>query len=284
MSAIKKTLILALSLALILSFTLVGCVGGELTQEEIDRIVTNVTTAKYDTVKLDMDISMAMTLEGGDEPGEIAMVGDGTGVIDMASEEMHMAMNMSMDIPELGEQEMGTEVYLVGEWMYTSVNVLEMGEQWIKMKLSEEIWQQQSQIKQQIELLKTAVTVDYLGSEVVNGTDCYVFEVVPTVEALGELLSQQAYGMGGMDLGQLNLADLFKEMSIKYFIAKDSYQVTKAEVAAVMEMRPADVGATEADFEKMTIDMNTGTRFYDYNQPVSIDLPEAALDAVEMPY
>jgi hypothetical protein len=49
-------------------------------------------------------------------------------------------------------------------------------------------------------------------------------------------------------------------------------------------MSPADVGATEADFEKMTMDMNIGQRLYDYNQPVSIILPPAALDAEEMPY
>ena len=281
MSAVKR--ILLLSMALILSFTLVGCGEGELTQEEIDRIITNVTTAQFDTVKLDMDMSMTMTVEGGSEPGEITMVGDGSGVMDMANREMKMTMNMTMGIPELGEQEMATEVYLVGDWMYTMVDIPEIGEQWVKMKFSEEMWQQQSQVEQQIELLKTAVEVDYLGSEAVSGTDCYVFEVVPSMEALGELLSQQTSGVGGMDFGEFNLADLYKEMSVKEWIAKDSYRVMKAEVAMVLEMRPADVGATEADFEKMTMDINVGERLYDYNQPVSITLPPEALDAQEMP-
>ncbi len=50
MSAVVKT-ILALSLALVLSFTLVGCAGeqvtqeGELSQQEIDQIVANAITA-----------------------------------------------------------------------------------------------------------------------------------------------------------------------------------------------------------------------------------------------
>jgi outer membrane lipoprotein-sorting protein len=282
MSAVKKILILVLALALVLSFTLVGCTE-ELPQDEIDRIVTGVTMAQYDTVKLDMDMSMTMEVVGGSEPGEMTMVGDGTGVMDMVNEEMQMIMNMTMDIPELGEQEMGTEVYLVGEWMYTKVDVPVVGEQWIKMKATEGMWEQQSQIEQQIEFLKTAVEINYLGSEAVNGTDCYVFEVLPSVEALGELLSQQASGMGGMDFGQPNLADLFKEMSVREWIAKDSYRVMKTEVGMVMEIRPADVDAAEDDFEKMTIDMNMGMRLYDYNQPVSITLPPEALDAQEMP-
>ena len=282
MSSAIKTM-LALSLALVLSFTLVGCTE-ELPQEEIDRIIENVTTTQYDTVKIDMDMSMTVKVEGGSEPGEMTMVGDGTGAMDMANREMQMTMNMTMDIPELGKQDMVTEVYLVGGWIYTSVDIPEIGEQWIKMEFSEDIWQQQSQIEQQIELLKTAVEVDYLGSEAVNGTDCYVFKVVPSMEALGELLSQQVSGMGGMDFGQLNLADLIKEMSVKEWIARDSYRVMKAEVGMVMEMRPADVGATEADFEKMTMDMNIVQRLYDYNQPVSITLPPEALEAQEMPY
>jgi hypothetical protein len=281
-AAVKR--ILLLSLALILSLTLVGCGEGEFTQEEIDRIVTNVTTAQYDTVKIDMDMSMTVEVVGGDEPGKATMVGDGTGVIDMANKEMQMTMNMTVDIPEQGEQEMATEVYLVGGWIYTSVDIPEIGEQWMKMEFSEEIWQQQSQIEQQIELLKTAVEVKYSGSEAVNGTDCYVFEVVPSMEALGELLSQQAPGMGGMDFGQLNLADLIKEMSVKEWIARDSYRVMKTEVDMRMEVRPADVDATEADFEKMTMDMNIVQRLYDYNQPVSITLPPEALDAQEAPY
>ena len=282
MSAAVKRLLL-LSLALILSLTLVGCAEGGLTQEEIDRIVANVTTAQFDTVKLDMDMQATMEAVGGSEAGKVTMVADGTGVMNNASKEMQMAMNMTMDIPDQAKQTMAMEYYAVGEWMYMKMSMPEMGKQWMKMKLSEEIWQQQGQIEQQIELLKTAVEVNYLGSEEVNGTACYVVKVVPSMEALGKLLSQQASGLGGLDFSQLNLADLFKEMSVKEWIAKDSYRVMKSEVYAVLEMRPGDVGATESDFEKMTMDMKTGVRFYDYNQPVSITLPPEALNAAEMP-
>ncbi len=155
------------------------------------------------------------------------------------------------------------------------------GKQWVKMELTEEMWQQQSQIDQQIELLKSATAVNFVGSETVDGTACYVVEITPSMEALGNLLSQQQ--TTGIDFSQLNLADLFKEMSVKEWIAKESYRVMKAEVDMLLEMRPADVGATEADFDKMTMDINMGMRLYDYNQPVSITLPPEALNAPEMP-
>jgi hypothetical protein len=278
--------ILLLSLALILSFTLLGCAGGGLPQEEIDRIVANATTAyaEINTGKFDYtDLSMTIEAVGGAEPGTVTMVGDGAVVIDIANREMQMTMNMTMDIAEQGEQEMATAMYVVDEWLYTMAEYAGEGEQWQKTELTEELWQQQSYIEQQIDFLKTAVEINYLGSEAVNGTDCYVFEVVPSMEALGNLMVQQLQSLG-IDFSQVNLADLFKEMSVKEWIAKDTYWVMKAEVGALLEMHPEDLGYTEDDFEKMTIDTNTGLTFYDYNQPVDITLPPAALDAEEVSY
>jgi hypothetical protein len=283
MSAVKTVkIILALSLALVLSFTLVGCDKG-LPQDEIDRIIESVTNARYDTVTLDMDMAMTMEIIGGSEEGEVAMTGDGTGVMDMVNREMQMTMNMSVDIPELGEQTMVSKVYLVGNWMYTGVEIPDFGEQWFKQEALPGMWEQQSQLEQQLAFLKTAVEINSLPDQAVDGTDCYVFEVVPSVEALGELLAQQASSTG-MDFSQFDLANLFEEMKVTEWIAKDGYQVLKSEVYMRMQVLPEDVGATAADFDKMVMDMNMTMRLYDYNQSVSIDLPAAALDAPEMPY
>ncbi|MCK4368634.1 MAG: hypothetical protein KAV68_03070 [Dehalococcoidales bacterium] len=281
MSAVKR--ILALSLALILSFTLVGCVGG-LPQEEIDQIIANVTSAEYDTVKFDVEMPMTMEVVGGSEPGKASISVDGTGVMDMANEEMQMTMSMAMDIPGIGEQEMAAEVYIVGGWLYTKVDIPEIGEQWMKMAVTEEMWQQQGQIEPLLEFLRTAVEIDYLGSETVSGTECYLFEIVPSMEALGELLSQETSGMGIMDFSQFDLADLYKELSVKEWIAKDSYLLMKVEIEMVLEMSASDVGATADDFDKMTMDIKIVESFYDYNEPVSIELPPEALDAEEIPY
>jgi hypothetical protein len=281
MSVVK--IILALSLALVISLTLVGCDQG-LPQDEIDRIIENVANVQYDTVSMDMDMTMTVEIFGGAESGEMAMFGDGTGVMDMVNREMQMTMNMTIDIPELGEQTMVSKVYLVGEWMYTGVEVTDLGEQWFKVEVTPGMWEQQNQLDQQIEFLKSAVKVKSLADQTVDGTDCYVFEVVPSVEALGEMLSQQSSAMGGLDFSQLDLAGLFEEMKVKEWIAKDSYHVFNAEVYMRMRMLPEDVGATAADFDKMVMDMNITMHLYDYNQPVSIDLPAEALDAQEISY
>lgn len=281
MSAVKK--ILALSLALVLSFVLVGCVAG-LPQEELDQIIDNVTSAEYDTVSFDVEMPVTMELVGGSEAGTMTMEVCGTGVMDRANEEMQMTMNMAMDISGADEQEMAMEAYIVGGWVYTKVDLAELGEQWVKMEVTEEMWQQQGQIEPLLEFLETAVEIDYLGSETISGTECYLFEIVPNMEALGELLSQETSGIGIMDFGQFDLDDLYKELSVKEWIAKDSYFLTKVEISIVLEMSASDVGATEDDFDKMTMDIKIVESFYDYNEPVSIELPPEALDAEEISY
>ena len=87
-----------------------------------------------------------------------------------------------------------------------------------------------------------------------------------------------------MDFSQFDLGDLFQEMKVTQWVAKDSYQVLKTDVYVLMQMLPEDVGATGADFDKMLMGMNMTMRLYDYNQPVSIVVPAEALDAPEMPY
>jgi hypothetical protein len=281
MAAVK--VILALSLALVLSLAVVGCDRG-LPQEEVDRIIENVANARFDSLKLELDMTVNMKVVGGSDPGEMTMTGTGNGVVDIANHEMQMAMDLSMDIPEMGVQTFATESYLVGEWMYTSFEIPELGQQWLKTAVTPGMWEQRSQLEQQIELLKTAVKVKSLADQLVDGTNCYVFEVVPSLEALGEMLSQQTSAAGIMDLSQLDLANLFKEMRVKAWIAQDSYRVLKSEVYAQMQVGPGDVGATEADFEWMVLDINIARKTYGYNQPVSIVLPPEALEAEEMPH
>jgi hypothetical protein len=281
MSAAKKVLLL--SLALVLSFALAGC-GEELPQEEIDQIIANVTTAQYDTVSFDMEMPMTMKVVGGSEAGTMTMDINGSGVMDSVNKEMQATMNMAMDIPGFGEQEMDAEVYIVGGLMYTKVDLLGLGEQWSKMELTEEMWQEQSQIEPLVGFLETAVEINYLGTKTLNGTECYLFEIVPDMGELGELLGQETSVMGIMDFSQFDLADMYKEFSFKEWIAKDSYLIMKVELEMVVEMSASDVGATADDFDTMTMDVKLVENFYDYNQPVSIELPPEALDAEEMPY
>ncbi len=280
--------ILLLSLALVLAFALLGCAEEEetLTSEQIDQVWTGAMSAlaEAETYEFDMAASMTMEVFGGTEPGTMSLSADGTGVIDRVNREMQMTMDMTMSASEEGEQEMSMETYIVDEWVYMKMSIPEVGEQWMKTKLTPEMWQTQQQIEQTMELLQTATEVKFLGSEAVDGVQCYVFDIIPDVGKLVEYLSEQQ-GMQGVDLEDIeNLEELFENMSIstKAWIAEDSLFLTKSTANMLMDMTPDDVGATPEDFDRATMDLSTVMTVYGYNQPVSIELPAEALEAVEI--
>jgi hypothetical protein len=286
MSATLKKL-LVLSLALVVSFSLVAFVGckDNLTQEEIDEIIANVTSAEADTVSFDIDVPASIKVTGGSEAGTMTLAVTGSGVMDMVNEEMQATMDMTMDIPDEGEQSTSAEIYFVDDWMYAGMEIPGFGSQWMKMEASEDMWQQQCPLEQQLALWEGAVEVKSLGSETVNGVECYVYEIKPDMAALSDMLAEETSGMG-MDLtefGQFDLADLCKELSVKEWLAQDSYLPMKMEVKIVMEVGAEEFGDTGADFDTVTIDVALTVDFYNYNQPVSIILPPEALEAEEMP-
>jgi hypothetical protein len=284
MSATLKKLLL-LSLALVLSFSLVAFVGckEKLPQEEIDQIIAGATAASYDTVSFDMDLPMTVKAEGGSEPGKMNADMSGSGAIDIPNRAMQMTMGMELSMSGEGSQEMDAEVYVLDGWMYTGMDIPGLGENWMKMELTELAWQQQVQVDQYVELLATAVEVDYKGTETVNGVECYVFEIEPNMATLTDLLQQETSSLGMMDLSGLDVAELYQELSVKEWLAKDSYLLQRTEVEMTLEIRPSDVGATSNDFEKMSVELKMAMRFYAYNQPFTVVLPPEALDAEEMP-
>jgi len=269
-----------LVLALMTSL-LVGCADKELTQDDIEQLVNDVlvANAEVETVKFDMNTTTKMEMIGGPQPDGATMVGEGTGAIDSTNREMQLIMDMDIDVPGKTKQSMPMESYLVDGWMHIKVSIEEKGAQWMKMQLPDEMWDSQSQINQQIEFLETAEEVNFLGTEDVNGTDCYVVEMVPSAEALNKMLSQiQMPDIEGTDLSQFNFADMIKDMSFKQWIAQDGYLIMKSETHVVMEISPEDVGANVEEFQKITADQSAVMIFYDYNEPVSIELPAEALE------
>jgi exonuclease VII small subunit len=283
MSATLKKLLL-LSLALVLSLGLVAFVGckEKLTQEEIDQIIAAMTSAEPETVSFDIDVPMSITVVGGSEPGVMTAAVAGSGVMDMVNKEMQATIDITADVPGEGEQSTSAEIYFVDDWMYVGMDIPEYGCQWMKMEATEEMWQQQCPLEEQLELWEEAVEVKSLGSETVNGVECYVYDIKPDMEVLSNVLAQETSGMG-FDLSSLDLAELYQELSVREWLAQDNYLPMKMEIKLVMETSAEEFGVAGADFDKMTIDVGMTIDFYDYNQPVSIELPPEALEAEEMP-
>ncbi len=302
MSTTKRVLALSLILILFLSFVFVSC-AKEPAQTPPSQPATPTTTqppktlsaqeiasnavdtsTKIDAYKLDMNMSMTVEVSGGTSPGKLTILQNVVSFVNNANKEMKLTTNMKLDIPGQGKQDMSIEIYVVSGWMYMKMSLPQVGEQWVKMKLTDELWASQNQISQQVAFIKTATEVTSLGTEKVDGTDCYVLQVKPNMEALVKwVLSQSQQQQTGIDLSKLNLSKLFKSFSIKEWVAKDSFLPMKEDIGVLMEMRPEDVGATAKDFEKMTMDISGQLKFYDYGKRVPVELPQGASKALEMP-
>lgn len=280
-ATLKK--ITVLSLALLLSLSAVafaGCSG--LPQDEIDSIIAGAASAQYDSFGFDMDAPMSVDVCGGDDPGTMLISMSGSGVTDIVNEKVRMSMDLNIDLSGGVEQTAAADIYIVDGWMYSGFSVPDAGEEWQKMELTEEMWQQQDMVGQNLELLATAFEVNYKGTETVSGVECYVFEIEPDLDLLNAVLSQQATGLDILELSELDFGMFYKDLTVKQWLAKDSYHLMRVEIELVMEMAPDDFGATSEDFDEMTVEVGMTMRFYDYNQSFTIELPEAALEAEDV--
>lgn len=277
----KRMLIIGLMTLSLLTGLVAGCTDKQLSDEDIEQLVSDVlvANAEVETVKFDINTTSNMEMIGGPEPGSATMAGDGSGAIDSANREMQIIMNMDIDVPGETSKSVPMESYLVDGWMHIKVTVEEKGAQWMKMALPDEMWDNQNQLEGQVELLRTADEVNFFGNEDINGKSCYVVEIVPSTETINQMMSQiQLPDIEGADMSKINFADMIKELSFKQWIAEDGYLIMKSATYTVMELLPDNVGADEEEFQKITVNQTSEMVFYDYNEPVVIELPVEALE------
>jgi len=281
MSVVKRVLTASLVLALVTCGVLAGCSETLSAQGISDKTVA--ASSNVDTVKMDVSMSMEMSGSSGADSFNLTALETGTEWVRNAGKEMKANMDVSLDIGILDKQNASVQIFVLNGWMYMGATLSGFGEQWVKSAMTDKYWQTQDQLAQQTEFLKTAVTVTLLGSEKVDGTDCYILQINPDMAAITEwFLSQQEQQSSGIDWSQIDLSDIFKNYSIKAWIAKGSYLPIKEEIELTLEMTPQDLGAGADETGKVTMSMNGQVKFYDYNKPFTIELPPEAATATDI--
>ena len=270
-----------------------GCVEEKrMSTAEIKEMVL-ATAENTDTYKFDMDMTQKTLISNETDETEMTMTSTGSGVMDRTSKKMKLEMMMTMQLPEEAEipetKEMKMDIYFINNTLYTKMDmgIPMMPAQWTKREMPEEYWESQNQIGQQMELLNIS-KVELLEDKKVNDVDCYVLKLMPDIEKYWEtVMKQEGLGELMQSLRQndsFDIGKLIKEMSIKQWIAKDTKFPVKTEVQIKMAMSSADLNIPETEEEfTMTMDQRTNIVFYDYNKPVTIELPKEAESAGEGP-
>jgi outer membrane lipoprotein-sorting protein len=294
----RRVKVLALPLmmvAILAALSFSGCrekatQSEDASQLDLPKILSDATLAMKDVSSYSYSMVMDMDMEatGGSSAGTISMSMGSDGVTDFANNQMQMNLEMSMDqdIPEMeGSVEYKAEMYVLTDWIYIKLDIAGLDQQWVKMPMSEELMQSYNLnvIEQQFEPLERATQIEYIKSESVDGSDCYVLKIVPDLAAMKEWIDEQQMTSETFDWSQIEkLEDIFKKLDYNVWIAKDTKLIKKMNIQMTMELSSAQLDVEESEFDKMTMDVEIEMTLKHYNEPVSITLPDEAENAMEM--
>lgn len=263
----RKLLSAMAILALVVAAVAVGCGGGEITgQELIDGVIASVDEQETVRYKMSMVYNMSGTVEG--EYGEIDVSVDIDSLVDMVDKEMQLDMTSTMSIRADTETEETSAIkeYILGDTVYVGMVSPVSPTEWVKGDVPDDFWELENYVSQQVELLRGA-EVEIVGKEKVKGVSCYVAEISPDMDRLLDFMSAQLEQSLPMELTE----DSLSNYSLKGWYAKDTFfpMSTHQEFDFTF-----DVGEDEL-VAHYVIDI----QMYDYNKPVSIELPSEAEEA-----
>ncbi|OGN97381.1 MAG: hypothetical protein A2Y89_04570 [Chloroflexi bacterium RBG_13_51_18] len=307
MKRVRFVLLPLLLMPIIVLFSITGCAtngtapaattsstGGlqdGLSQQQLMQILEESLAdyASINTYKFDMDMNIFADVSGGPESGSISMITKSSGATNIASKQMQMNMEMSMSMEGMGEQggsqTLIYDIYVISDMLYMRMEVPGMGEQWMKMPASDDLMQtfNVDVVEQQIGPLGSAVEIDLLGYENVDGSECYILSVTPDMAEFLDWVGGQQGADADIDWEELAMiSDVFKKFKYVCYITKDSNTLKKIVSEIEMEFTPEQAGVSAGDFDTMIMNMYLDMRIYDQNQPFSITLPDEAEDAMEV--
>ena len=282
--------ILAMSMVLVMLLAFSAC-GGE-TLPTAEQIIDGAIQAQDDirTYEFEMGMTMDMAGEAEGEAFEATIGMDYSGALDTDNKEMRMTVTASAVATGEEEAETALEAYIVDGTGYSKTIAPGTEPEWEADEFSEEEWEETwegivevlSLAAPQLELLEAA-EAEVIGSETVKGVDCYVLRLTPNIKQLWDTIMQQAtmgFG-GGLGLPEFT-EEIFNEasysLSVEQWVAKDTYFLMKVEIDTTIELTAEAMQVTEGE---MTIDTVLNLLAYNYNQPVSIELPPEAEEAAE---
>jgi hypothetical protein len=183
-----------------------------------------------------------------------------------------------------GDEENSTadalEEYLLNDTMY-----IKMDGNWTVMKLpAAAAWSQQNTMERQIDMFNQS-DLTLMGSEVVEGQDCYkVRAKMDTSAGAGQLSRDMA---SYLPVASTDNNDLFRNMTLDvyYWITKDTHLLKKTDVIEVFTLTPQSLGlpATGPERQEMRIDSTVSMLFEGFNESVNIVLPAEARNAQPFP-
>jgi hypothetical protein len=250
-------------------------------QEIVDGVIESFDNIR--TYQFDMDMTMDMASEVGGEALERTVTMDNSGTLDLENRQMGANLTMNVVAPGKDEEVMGVVMYIIDGMMYAMPEAPGEEPTWMKEKVPAEAWEMMEGTSglEDYKGLLEAAQVEVLGSEKVKGVDCYVLQLTPNMAQLWQTAMQP----GGAGRGEVLpavpeefLQEVVRSFSVKQWIAKDTYFLMKVEIDMAVESNPELMGYPDEEGE-ININLTISLLAYNYNQPVSLELPPEAKEA-----
>jgi hypothetical protein len=251
-------------------------------EQALDTAATGL--ANLDTYQYEMTLNMDMQISGGDQQGALLIKTTSTGGVNKTAGETQLGMAVSMEGDALGDagpQTVSYDVYLLKDWAYMRLEAAGIGEQWMKTPTSglDESFSL-NMAEKQTAVLDNPTTVKYLRTEKLNGVDCYVLSIEPTMEEMAKWYNEQGSNQLADDV---NYGDIIKSFSIICYITANTNLLAKMTMNMTMSFTAEQADLASDSFDKMDADVLMELIIHDHNKPFSIVLPEDAAKAVEVP-
>ena len=271
----KQLMIVGITLVLI-AINLIGCITSEVvTTDEIKenffQAIEDVTSYKYSA---DVTATHTIINESGTNITETDAIQNG--IVDIANKKLRQ--NNIGTTTGVSEEQCWT-VYIIDNILYSSYsNKKQEGEtEWSTNNIShtndDMTWKGYSALELLVLYLENElknVKLEQLADEVDEGTDCHVLYLTAFENQSGE----------GSDMSPI-FGNASYEYEIKYWIAKDTYFLIRAQSRTTSDMS-GWFAFGEADRSITVSEMDI--LYYDYNVPVTIDLPPEKPDVQLMGY
>ncbi len=205
------------------------------------------------------------------------------GSVNMSARSLKIVM-ASLTVPK--GDEVNATAFALDEYLINDSLYLKIDGNWTYMKLPEvaETWSQQNTMKQQIDMLNRS-NLTMLGSEVIDGQDCYILFAKVNSSAIAEQISKQTGP--SLPVQFMNLSELFRNTTLNayYWIAKDANQLKRAKITESFTFNPASLGLPTNETENIEMRVNTtiSMLFENINESVNIILPAEAGTAMQFP-
>lgn len=305
MKKLRIVLLPVILASIIALFSMTGCATGattpagttpiaaapqeELSQQQLQQVLSDclVNQESLNTYKYDLDMDMIMTISGGAQSGKMTVTTKSSGAIKPVSHEMQATMEMTMNAEgvagyEDSSQTITYDAYQMADWVYMRMEVPGMGEQWMKMPVTEDLAVKLNLVDQQLGPLESVIKIELKGYTSVDGEECYVLSLVPDMAELTQWVSEQQGATQDIDWGEIsNLSDVFKKLEYTCYIAKDSKLLKKLTINMQMNFAPEQMGISE-DADSVTMNISIDMTLSDHNVPFTINLPEEAENAMEV--